>query len=104
VDPKTYLTGHIRVGTGLCLENAGNAYDADVYAGYLRESGFTDIRIEPITDKTTVPYYQQMEKMAAQMTAAGQPEKGSALQAGAANLKRYVDGGEEYVLVYAKKA
>ncbi len=100
VNPANYQKGHRAVGSGVCLEMPVNAYDADVYEGYLRASGFDQVRIESIVDKTTIPYYRMLENIASKVDAA----RALALKTAATTLRRYVDGGEDYVLVCARKA
>jgi microcystin synthetase protein McyJ len=99
VDPKSYMTGHRALASGVCLEMPVNAYDADVYEQYLREAGFAEVRIESILEKSRKPFYQALEKLAQQVQ--GPPQQ--ALLTAAKNIRQYIDGGEDYILVFARK-
>ncbi|HVT35225.1 MAG TPA: class I SAM-dependent methyltransferase, partial [Nevskiaceae bacterium] len=45
VDPRTYLQGERTANSNVCLDMPANAYDADTYARYLAEAGFSEIRV-----------------------------------------------------------
>ena len=100
IDPKIYLKGHPTFYSGFCIDNPGNAYDADVYANYLREAGFTDIRIESIVEQTRSPFADAMEQVG--LRTGG--ERGEIFRKGAERLREYIALGEDYVLVVAKRA
>jgi microcystin synthetase protein McyJ len=99
IDPKAYLKGHPTFYSGFCIDNPGNAYDADVYAQYLRESGFTDIRIESIVDETRLKFADAMEELGKRTPG----ERGEIFRKGGERLREYITLGEDYVLVVARK-
>lgn len=100
VNPADYLRGEKTVNSGVVLDNLGNAYDAAVYAQHLQAAGFTDIRIESILPWTRQRFVEALDAVAAK--AGG--EKGLAVQRSAARIQQIIDGGEDYVLVVARKA
>lgn len=100
VDPSVYLQGATAVGTGVCLDNRDNAYDADVYAGHLRAAGFTALRIESIVDWTRIPFIDAFERAGLQL----QGERAAEVSRSVARLRGLIDAGEDYVLVVARKA
>ena len=100
VNPADYLRGEKTVNSGVVLDNAGNAYDADVYAQHLREAGFTDIRIESIVAWTRARFVEALHGVAAR--AGG--EKGEAILRSARRIQQFIELGEDYVLVAARKA
>jgi microcystin synthetase protein McyJ len=101
VDPSTYMNGHKAAFSGVCLENKANAYDADVYLAYLKDAGFSDASVTSIVDKSRKPFIAALERFAAK-----NPEdpRCKAIMAGAAKIREYIEGGEDYVLVFARKA
>lgn len=98
-DPAAYLRGEKTVNSGVVLDNAPNAYDADIYAAHLRAAGFTDIRIESIVDWTRARFAEALHGVAAR--AGG--EKGEAILRSARRIREFIDLGEDYVLVAARK-
>ncbi len=82
------------------LDLAINAYDADVYAGHLKEAGFDDLRIEVITDQVLPHFAAYMQRLGKEMGG----EKGPNRIAYGRHLQALVDAGAEYVLVGARKA
>jgi microcystin synthetase protein McyJ len=100
VDPGAYLQGVAAVGTGVCLDNPANAYDADTYAGYLRDAGFAAVRIESIIDWTRIPFVDALERAGRRL----QGEREAEVARSVARLRGLIDAGEDYVLVVARKA
>lgn len=100
VDPTVYLRGEQTVNSGVVLDNHPNAYDADTYAGHLRAAGFTDIRIESIVDWTRVRFVQALRGVAARTGG----DKGEAILRSAGRIQQFIDLGEDYVLVAARKS
>lgn len=86
--------------THLQLYNTVNAYDADVYAGYLRESGFGAIRIDSILDYTLVPFVPALHRHADRTRARANAE---GIHRHATRLGELVEAGEDYVIVTARK-
>lgn len=100
VDPAAYLLGLTAVGTGVCLDNPANAYDADAYAAHLRAAGFSAIRIESIVDWTRRPFVDAFERAGRRLQGARAAE----VEKSVARLRGLIDAGEDYVLVVARKA
>lgn len=100
VNPAGYLRGEQTVNSGVCLDNVGNAYDADVYTGYLQEAGFEQVRIESIIDWTRARFVDAVEALA-RRAAAGEAET---VRRSAARLRSQIEGGEDYVMVIARRA
>ena len=99
VDPTTYMTGHRAQISGVCLDMPVNAYDADVYAGHLHDAGFADVRVESIVEQARLPF-------AAALHALGEKtggERGATILQMAQRIRAYVEAGEDYVLVFARK-
>jgi ubiquinone/menaquinone biosynthesis C-methylase UbiE len=99
VDPAGYLRGEQTVNSGVCLDNVGNAYDADVYAGYLREAGFKDIRIESILEWTRARFVDALCVLADRSSGA----EAEQILRSASRLRSQIEGGEDYVLVVARR-
>ncbi|NKF21407.1 class I SAM-dependent methyltransferase [Solimonas marina] len=99
VDPRAYLRGRPIPNGGICLDNLANAYDADVYAGHLREAGFTHIRIESIIDWTRMRFVDALQALASAVVG----ERQEQLRRAVANLRHHIDCGEDYVLVVARR-
>jgi len=76
-----------------------NIHDADVYLTHLQECGFTDARVEPITDRTIHPLIRHLE------TVATRKDSGDGLdrRRTADIYRRYLTLGMEYVLVSARR-
>ncbi|AXQ28358.1 class I SAM-dependent methyltransferase [Solimonas sp. K1W22B-7] len=100
IDPSAYLRGATAVGTGVCLDNRANAYDADTYAAHLGAAGFTDIRIESIIDRTRIPFIDAFERAGERL----QGQRAVEVRNSVARLRGLVAAGEDYVLVVARKA
>jgi microcystin synthetase protein McyJ len=76
-----------------------NFYDAVTYENYLRQAGFDDVRIEDITERTTTPFTEYVERVGRQT-----PGMRGVNFLRTANLYRqYRDAGAEYVLVSARR-
>lgn len=99
IDPAAYLRGTKAVGTGVCLDNHANAYDADVYAEHLRAAGFTAIRIESIIEWVRMPFVKAYERIAQRLDG----ERGAEMKQAMGRLRALIDAGEDYVLVVARK-
>lgn len=99
IDPSSYIGGST-VHTGICFDNADNAYDADTYATYLREAGFENIVIESILEWTRTPFVEWLERTAGTLDAT----QAEAYRRSAKRLRGLIDAGEDYVLVVARKA
>jgi len=100
VDPRAYMTGYFASASSVCLDIPANAYDADCYAEHLRAAGFTDIRIESILQATRLPFARALRRLAAVSAA----ERAQALLRVAERIERCCSAGEDYVLVFARKA
>lgn len=100
VNPAAYLRGEKTVNSGVVLDNAGNAYDADAYALHLAAAGFTDIRIESIVAWTRARFVEALHGVAARTGG----EKGAAIVRSAQRIREFIDLGEDYVLVAARKS
>lgn len=99
-DPTTYMRGEKTLGSGICLDNLGNAYSADVYARHLREAGFEAVRIESIVEWTRLPFAQALDAMGERDGGA----RGAGWRRTAARLRQLIALGEDYVLVVARRA
>jgi len=99
-DRDAYLAHvHFPVGSDGSMDVPENVYEADVYEAALADSGFTDVRIESITDRTLPHMIACLERLAAEVT--GEPRTRRLL---AAEIYReYLRLGLEYVLVSARK-
>ncbi len=100
VDPKTYMRGEKTLNSGVCLDNLGNAYDADTYAAYLREAGFEAVRIESIVEWTRLRFADTLDTMADREGG----ERGTQWRNSAKRLREFVTLGEDYVLVVARRS
>lgn len=99
INPSGYMRESGTVNTGICLENTANAYDADVYAAYLAEAGFEQIRIESLMDWTLPGFIDWMRREAKSLD-----EKSADLyQRSADRLAARVAAGEDYVMVVARR-
>lgn len=76
-----------------------NVYDADTYAAHLRTAGFTDLRIEPITEQTMRPFADHLEAVA-RRTGGQLGENGVKL---ANRYRDFLAAGADVVLVGAAK-
>ncbi|WP_370307988.1 SAM-dependent methyltransferase [Sinimarinibacterium flocculans] len=99
-DPGAYLRGEKTLNSGVCLDNPANAYDADVYAAHLRDAGFEAVRIESIVEWTRLPFARCLDAMGEREGG----ERGAAWRRSAARLREFVELGEDYVLVVARRA
>lgn len=100
VDPAAYLASVYPVGTNPDMNVADNACDADVYADHLRDAGFTEIRIEPITEQTLRGYCSYLERLCPEI----EGERGQLLRRLVGVYQEQVrEGIVEYVLVAACK-
>jgi microcystin synthetase protein McyJ len=99
VDPRNYQRGELTLNSGVCLDNATNAYDADRYAGYLREAGFEAVRIESIVEWTRLRFAETLVTMADREGG----ERGTQWRNSAQRLRELVERGEDYVLVVARR-
>lgn len=100
VDPTSYLQGSTAVGTGVCLDNHLNAYDADTYAEHLRAVGFTSVRIESIIEWTRIPFVEAFDRIGRCL----EGERANEVQKSVGRLRGLIAAGEDYVLVTARKA
>lgn len=82
------------------LYNPVNAYDADVYAGYLREAGFGAVRIDSILEWTLKPFVPALHRHADRTRAR---ENAPGIHMHADRLAQIVEAGEDYVVVVARK-
>jgi cyclopropane fatty-acyl-phospholipid synthase-like methyltransferase len=78
---------------------AENFYDAAVYAGFLREVGFESIQIRSITDRTTTPFTDYLERVGRQTPGM----RGLNFVRTAQIYRQLCDAGADYVLVSAQK-
>ena len=99
IDPATYMGGST-VHTGICFDNADNAYDANIYAGYLREAGFEHVVIESVLQWTRQPFVEWLQRAANDL----EPAQAEAYRRSAKRLQALIEAGEDYVLVVARKA
>jgi cyclopropane fatty-acyl-phospholipid synthase-like methyltransferase len=76
-----------------------NIYDAEVYAGHLRDAGFGEIRITSIKDKVIPPFADHLERVAH----ASDPERRRNRLAAAESFRTDLMVGGDYVLVTAVK-
>jgi ubiquinone/menaquinone biosynthesis C-methylase UbiE len=100
VDPKKFLDRGPPVLGEVCLEIPANAYDADVYAGYLKEAGFEAIRVESINDKTRLPFADHMDRLARERGG----DRGAKLATIAQRHREQEAAGADYVLVAAHRS
>jgi microcystin synthetase protein McyJ len=76
-----------------------NFYDADIYAHHLRAAGLGDVRIESITDRTTTPFADYLERVGKET--AGM--RGLNFINTASQYRQLRDAGADYVLVSARR-
>ncbi|MGQ0529721.1 MAG: class I SAM-dependent methyltransferase [Panacagrimonas sp.] len=100
VDIETYLREENTLAVDIEMYNRANAYDRDVYAEYLGAAGFTDLRIESITEWTLARFIPKLHDYADRQTG----DAFDKIHRHADKLQRIVDLGEDYVLVTARKA
>ena len=77
-----------------------NAYDADTYAGYLRDVGFHATRIDSITTFTLDPFIPALHRHADRTAVR---ENAPGIHRHADRLAEIVAAGEDYVVVAARK-
>jgi cyclopropane fatty-acyl-phospholipid synthase-like methyltransferase len=77
-----------------------NAYDADTYAGYLKDAGFGAIRIESIQAFTLDPFVPALHRHADHTRVR---ENAEGIHLHADRLAQIIEAGEDYVLVAARK-
>jgi microcystin synthetase protein McyJ len=99
VDLQAYLQEENTLAADIDMYNRANAYDADMYATYLREAGFGDIRIESMTEWTLARFVPELHQYADRQT----DETFEKIHRHADKLQRIIDLGEDYVLVTARK-
>ena len=99
VDTKTYLEEENTLAIDIDMYNRANAYDEDTYVGYLKEVGFTDIRVESMTEWTLARFVPALHQYADKQT----DEAFEKIHRHADKLQRIIDLGEDYVLVVARR-
>jgi len=99
VDPSSYMRGNRAFLSGQCLDMPVNAYDADEYSRILRDIGFEEVKVESILEQTRIPFIAGLRRYAEQ----SEDERRAALERVCERLQSYVDAGEDYVLVSARK-
>ncbi len=99
LDLQRYVSEANTLAIDIDMYNRANAYDQDVYAQYLRDAGFTDVRIEAITEWTLARFVPQLHVYADRQSG----EARDKLHRHADKLQRLIDIGEIYVLVTARK-
>jgi ubiquinone/menaquinone biosynthesis C-methylase UbiE len=90
---------HYPIGTDGSLDVQENIYDLDVYAAILRDCGFESVRIEPITESTLPHFIRHVEEVARRT----EDERSALWMQGAQIFREYLELGQEYVLVSARK-
>lgn len=100
IDLAAYVEAENKLAADIEMYNRANAYDAGVYESYLREVGFTDIRIDSITSWTLARFVPELHRYA---DSPGAPDR-EKIHRHADKLQRVIDVGEEYVMVVARKA
>jgi microcystin synthetase protein McyJ len=99
-DIGRYVASENTLAADINMYNPANAYDADVYAGYLRESGFADVRIDSILPWTLARFIPALYRYA---DGPGVDREGKIRKHGD-KLQQVIDDGEDYVLVVARKS
>ncbi len=99
-DLSRYVEVENTLAADIEMYNAKNAYDADVYTAYLRESGFSDVRIDSILPWTLQRFVPACREYADRPTTVG----GDKIRLHADKLQAVIDAGEDYVIVVARKA
>lgn len=99
-DIARYVQAENELAADIDMYNAKNAYDADVYAGYLRESGFAQVRIESILEFALARFVTACREYGQRPTTVD----GDKVVRHADKLQAVIDAGEDYVLVVARKA
>lgn len=100
IDLATYIEAENKLAADVDMYNRANAYNAEAYAAYLNEVGFTDIRIDAITSWTLARFIPELHRYADTADALDSEK----IHRHAEKLQRVIDVGEEYVLVVARKA
>lgn len=99
-DRRAFIEGvHFPVGSDGTLDVPDNVYDVDVYAEKLRACGFTDVRIDIITEQTLPPMLVALEKLAHET----KDERGPRRLLAVKIYREYLRLGLEYVLVSVRK-
>ena len=100
-DRRTFVERvHYPIGSDGSLDVPENIYDLKVYQELLREFGFESVRVDPITDQTLPHFIVHVEELA-QRT---EDERAEVWLKGAGIFREYLELGQEYVLVSARKA
>lgn len=99
-DLSRYVEVENKLAADIEMYNAKNAYDADIYTAYLRESGFSDVRIDSILPWTLQRFVPACREYADRPTTQG----GDKIRLHADKLQAVIDAGEDYVIVVARKA
>ena len=81
------------------LNVPANVHDAVVYTQYLQETGFGDIRIDPITDQT-MPFFADHLDRVADRT---EGERANMIRDVAQKFRAFYQSGLDYVVVSARK-
>lgn len=99
-NPGDYLLGERTTHSNVCLDMPVNAYDADVYAGHLREAGFDLVQVISILEWTRLPFADALQRVAD----ASEGERAEAITRMVTRIRQLVEFGEDYVLVVARRA
>lgn len=100
VDPQAYLREENTLAIDIDMYNRANAYSRDVYADHLCAAGFTELRIESMTQWTLARFVPRLHEYADRQNG----ECAAKIHRHAEKLQRLVDLGEDYVLVTARRA
>jgi len=99
VDPASYMRGNRAFLSGQCLDMPVNAYDADEYMRILSAVGFEAVKVESILEQTRIPFIAALRNYAEGL----EGDRRAAFERMCERLQSYVDAGEDYVLVTARK-
>ena len=92
---------HFPIGSEGGLDVPENVYDAATYAAQLRDAGFDEVRVDPITDRSLAAFARHLERVAR----ASEGELGATRRRVADAFRDVVDSKvADYVLVSARRA
>ncbi len=100
VNPEDFLARVHPVLGDSSLNVPANVHDAEVYTKYLHETGFADVRIEPITDQTMPFFADHLDRVADRTPG----ERAGLIRDVAQKFRAFYRAGLDYVIASARKA
>lgn len=99
IDPAAFLAQVHPVLGNSTLNVPANVHDAVVYARHLQETGFGDVRIDPITDQTMPFFADHLDRVASRT----EGERADLIRDVAEKFRAFYRAGLDYVIVSARK-